>query len=160
MVLFYVYPLKFLLTVLSRLVSGRGQRLDDGAAVMVGLDFGAVFLVFSLLYAHAHRLRAQLDLDAWERLETANSLRECVAFAGVGFASAAVAAIGGVQSVRWAGLLYPCVHRRGRAKVTIICRRRRRASAWPLRASRHRPTLQHALPRQWTGTPPRQIPAS
>ena len=58
MVLFYVYPLKFLLTVLSRLVSGRGQRLDDGAAVMVGLDFGAVFLVFSLLYAHAHRLRA------------------------------------------------------------------------------------------------------
>ncbi|MEO7190251.1 MAG: TMEM175 family protein [Vicinamibacterales bacterium] len=122
-VLFYVYPLKFLITITSRVLTGEPLLIDlpdGGTAAMitnaqvpqlltlVGIGFGAVFLVFSLLYLHAHRLRDRLRLDAWEQLETWDSLRECVTFAAVGFASALVASRG-PAFINVAGLMYPVV---------------------------------------------------
>jgi len=86
-VLFYVYPLKFLWTllVLQILNGPRGviATLPDGRVepmihdyevwrlfIVYGLGAAAVFAVFVALYAHAYRLRDKLALDPNEALDT------------------------------------------------------------------------------------------
>ena len=86
-VLFYVYPLKFLWTllVLQILNGPRGviATLPDGRVepmihdyevwrlfIVYGLGAAAVFAVFVALYAHAYRLRDKLALDPHEALDT------------------------------------------------------------------------------------------
>jgi len=50
--------------------------------------------------------RSPLDLDAWELVKMGDSLRECIAFALIGFASAAMASRGD-RGVAVAGMMYP-----------------------------------------------------
>jgi hypothetical protein len=84
-VLFYVYPLKFMSTYLMNVLTGGrglahfpGGRVEhmlgpgDGYSIMVLYDAGmiAVFGVFILLYLHAWRHREILELNAHERFET------------------------------------------------------------------------------------------
>lgn len=79
-VLFYVYPLKFLFTFLTDLVLGthRGNDISailpwsraDDLLIVYSSGFLAIFVVFLLLYHHAHRQADRLELDAGERLET------------------------------------------------------------------------------------------
>ena len=96
-VLFYVYPLKFLFTLLVGGVSG-GRTLSphealetmilpaQNVALMLIYCAGyiAVFVIFGLLYQHAWRLRAALQLNEYETLRTAQSRELHFAFAGVG----------------------------------------------------------------------------
>lgn len=102
LVLFYVYPLKFLFTLLTSQLLGLGAevRLPDGRVeamidraqvrdlmVVYGLGFVAVFLVFALLYRHAYRRRAELELDGAEVLITRGSIEAHLLTAGVGLLS-------------------------------------------------------------------------
>lgn len=97
-VLFYVYPLKFLFTYLvNRFTGGHGEvRLPNGtleamlegdqmASLMLifGIGYLAVFVVFVLLYWHAYRKRAALDLNQLEVFDTRNSIQECALNCGV-----------------------------------------------------------------------------
>jgi uncharacterized membrane protein len=91
-VLFYVYPLKFLFTFLvSRFTGGHGEvRLPNGNVeamietpeqmttlmVIFGIGYLAVFGVFVLLYLHAYRKRFELELDQLEIFDTLSSIRE------------------------------------------------------------------------------------
>ncbi|HEX4960411.1 MAG TPA: TMEM175 family protein [Thermoanaerobaculia bacterium] len=104
-VLFYVYPLKFLFTVfvsqfihLGAAAEGQGARLDRGelASLMMvyGLGFVAVFTCLALLYAHAWALREELGLDAAERIEASMWFRHYLIFVAVGLLSIALAAAG------------------------------------------------------------------
>ena len=85
-VLFYVYPLKFLFTFLGWIFFGLGGPAARALAEDPGLSgrvmmtvygggFIAVFGIFFLLYLHAWRRREELELDAYERYETASSLQ-------------------------------------------------------------------------------------
>lgn len=74
-VLFYVYPLKFLFTlvinqVLLRLPSPEGSPTTPGQVrelfVVYGSGVIAVFAVLALLYAYALKRRGELDLDRIE----------------------------------------------------------------------------------------------
>ncbi|MFA6955422.1 MAG: TMEM175 family protein [Thermoanaerobaculia bacterium] len=73
-ILFYVYPLKFLFTELYRVFTGGGWAVafGDGRALMAvySAGFVAVFLMFALLYGHALRLRERLDLTPKELILT------------------------------------------------------------------------------------------
>ena len=78
-VLFYVYPLKFLFTFLvSKFTGGHGEiRLPNGNVesmldsesqmgslmLIFGIGYFAIFLVFVLLHLHAYRRREQLELN-------------------------------------------------------------------------------------------------
>src|ERR1700704_297221 len=91
-VLFYVYPLKFLFTLLVSLFTGGGGhvRLPGGAeGVMVesgapitslmiifGAGYIAVFGVFVLLYRHAYRRRTMLELNELEVFDTRKDIQE------------------------------------------------------------------------------------
>src|SRR5579864_3848872 len=81
-VLFYVYPLKFVFTSLFLELIGAfvPNSLTDGQASVVvriyAVGFASVFTLFLLMYAHAYRLRRALELSAVEVLETRNAVQE------------------------------------------------------------------------------------
>jgi uncharacterized membrane protein len=107
LVLFYVYPLKFVFTTLFSEIMGTesGSLGWHEASVLMriyAIGFTAVFLLFVLMYAHAYRLRRALGLSPVEVLETRFAMQENGVLALVGFASFLVA----LKSPGWAGWLY------------------------------------------------------
>jgi hypothetical protein len=79
MVLFAVYPLKFLFTIVGGLLlTGDGEaikqhmRIEDLPKVIGLYAFGifGIFLVFSRLYHHAYTQRGKLSLNALELFDT------------------------------------------------------------------------------------------
>ncbi|HXN48787.1 MAG TPA: hypothetical protein VN893_19210, partial [Bryobacteraceae bacterium] len=121
MVLFYVYPLKFLFTYLAgTLMGGSGMtHLADGRLVPIlaagdavpmmaiyDAGFIAVFTVFILLYGHAWRRRDALDLSAGERFDTVTQIGANACFAAVGGVSLLIVLIGGASFAGWAGFAY------------------------------------------------------
>src|SRR5258706_6564078 len=121
-VLFYVYPLKFLFTFLVNLFTGgHGQvRLPGGAEGMMvenmgqvstlmiifGAGYIAVFGVFALLYLHAYRRRATLDLNELEIFDTLQDIQESALNVGVASLSVTIAVLGGGRFSFLAGMTY------------------------------------------------------
>jgi uncharacterized membrane protein len=103
LVLFYVYPLKFVFTMLFNQLSGRGVAIGfHQASIMMCIyaaGFAAVCLLFALMYTHAYRLRRELELNALEELETRKELQANLILAGVGITSFALA----IPHPEWAG---------------------------------------------------------
>jgi Predicted integral membrane protein len=117
-VLFYVYPLKFVFSQLVNvLMGGHGEiRLPNGNAelmvepgqmptlmVIFGIGYVAVFAVFVLLHCHAYRKRLELELNQLERFDTRNSIQESALNCSIGLASIGLAVFGG----SYAGLAGP-----------------------------------------------------
>jgi uncharacterized membrane protein len=142
-VLFYVYPLKFLFTLLVDQLLGYGtvvnpstgtiEEIENGQLpllmVIYGAGFVAVQLVFVLLYLRAYVLRDTLGLDAHERSITREEILNFLLGMGVGLVSIAIAIVGGEEAVSLAGyaylLLFPLLAING----YLMGSRRRRDSA-------------------------------
>jgi uncharacterized membrane protein len=105
-ILFYLYPLKFLATLIvdSLLHADLSVRLPGGetvpmiehgqtATLMVvyGIGFFFVFLSLALLYARAYTKRVQLELNDGEVFDTISGLGEHLIEAGIGLAAVALA---------------------------------------------------------------------
>jgi uncharacterized membrane protein len=101
-VLFYVYPLKFLFTLSMGFMSGGFLATDRGIfqisvpqvttlEVIYGLGFTAVFTVFALLYRYAYRMRKELDLNEYELLRTRAAIVHCTGDAILGVCLAVAA---------------------------------------------------------------------
>ena len=88
-VLFYVYPLKFLCHVWLAPLTGMAMRITDaqgvtrlvmaygdtrGLMLIFGSGFTAVYLAFAALYRHAWRMREVLHLSAFEIAHTRTSV--------------------------------------------------------------------------------------
>ncbi len=112
-VLFYVYPLKFMATFLANNLLGMGGAaarvsLDESRLLLViyGLGFASVFAIFGLMYRHAGRQAAALGLDALQRREAATIARAHFLSMSVGLASVALTWVLPPTSVGLAGFLY------------------------------------------------------
>lgn len=121
-VLFYVYPLKFLFTFLvDRFTGGHGEvRLANGNVVSMienpeqmaslmtifNLGYLAVFGVFVLLFWHAYRNREALELNELERFDTRETIQESALNCGIAIVSLLVLVIGGVGRAGLAGMAY------------------------------------------------------
>lgn len=99
-VLFYVYPLKFVALGISASVfrvrpaaANPIASLDELAQIFMlyGLGFVAIFGLFALMYRHARGSSAQLDLSPDERQEASFLFRHYALFALVGVASVVLA---------------------------------------------------------------------
>jgi uncharacterized membrane protein len=107
-VLFYVYPLKFVFTLLMSPLTGSSGHGDVGwheSSVLMriyGAGFAAVFSLVTLMYAHAYKFRAALDLNPVEAMETLVEMRENAILAAVGIGSFLIA----FRSPGWAGWFY------------------------------------------------------
>ena len=118
-VLFYVYPLKFVFTFLISLITGhRGEQfLPDGSKIVMfensdqfatlmvifGLGYMAVFGLFILLYRHAYGQRAKLDLNELEIFDTRTDIRESAINVGIASVSVVLAL---ARSATLAGMTY------------------------------------------------------
>jgi uncharacterized membrane protein len=111
LVLFYVYPLKFVFTLLFSEVMGEAAPGNFGsheASVLMRVyaaGFAAVFLLFALMYAHAYKLRKELALNEVEVLETRSVVVENVILTLVGLASFLTA----LKYPEWAGWVYAAI---------------------------------------------------
>jgi hypothetical protein len=121
-VLFYVYPLKFLFTFLISLFTGGGGRVhlpggveslmvesgDQVSVLMIifGAGYIAVFGVFVLLYWHAYRSRRALDLNELEVFDTRKDIQESALNVGVGTLSVVIAVLGRGRYSFVAGMVY------------------------------------------------------
>ena len=121
-VLFYVYPLKFLFTFLvNRFTGGHGEvRLPNGnieemiqsndemgtLMLIFSLGYFAVFAVFVLLHVHAYRKREMLELNRVERFDTLSSIQESGINCAIALTSISMVLIGGARYAGWAGMIY------------------------------------------------------
>jgi len=85
LVLFYIYPLKFMFQVVTGQIRGSG---DAPTLFMVyGLGFAGIFLLYLLMYAHAWRKRDELELNALERHDTQTAMWMFSAYIVIGIVS-------------------------------------------------------------------------
>jgi uncharacterized membrane protein len=127
-VILYVYPLKFLLSLLVTIWTTTGDpmaRLADGKLVLMiswdqskwitfifGVGYAAVYALLALLYTHAYQLREELRLNSLETFETRERITRYLLLSGIGLAAAASSlALGGHGGslAGWIFLLIPVV---------------------------------------------------
>jgi uncharacterized membrane protein len=113
-VLFYVYPLKFLTAALMNRFFGIGSdtgphfsQRSDGAKLMFLYSGGVVliFFVFVLLYRHAWKKRAVLELTRKEQLSLKYGQRAHLISMSLGLTSLAIVGVNGDLS-GIAGMVY------------------------------------------------------
>jgi uncharacterized membrane protein len=118
-VLFYVYPLKFLFTMsVGALSGGRTVPLEQlGHMIksqhelfMLWMIYSAgviaVYGIFALLYHYAYQKRAQLELNEYEALSTRHSVIHFTGLASVGVIVIIAALVLPMQYVGYAGFLF------------------------------------------------------
>ena len=108
-VLFYVYPLKFVWTLMVNLIIGVDVRVRSPGGELVmpvawhqmgqmmlvfSVGYVAVFTVFSLLYLRAYAKRAELELNPLEVWDTRTELQENLLHVGIGLVSIGLASRG------------------------------------------------------------------
>ena len=103
-VLFYTYPLKYMFS----LVTGEIRGGFGGGTLMViyGVGFAGIFALFLAMYAHAWRLRDELELSELERYDTRTNMMMYASYIVIGALSATIGATLTGPAVRWAGLMY------------------------------------------------------
>jgi uncharacterized membrane protein len=111
LVVFYAYPLKFLMTMLWHLFLGHDMRprFELGSdsdwpfhanaqpaflMIFYGVGVVGVFTTLAAMHYRAYRLRDRMELDELERFLVRSSIRENLFMAGVGALSAALAWFG------------------------------------------------------------------
>lgn len=94
-VLFYVYPLKFVASFLLGGMEGAFGSREEVPLLMAiyGAGFVAVFLVFALLYGHAYRLRARMGLTLREAHIARANVANCLVMVGAGLLSVTLALV-------------------------------------------------------------------
>ncbi|MGB0035856.1 MAG: TMEM175 family protein [Candidatus Acidiferrales bacterium] len=123
-ILFYIYPLKFLFTLLFNIWMGIPPEvhLADGTVravieqsqlpslmIIYSAGYLAVSLVFTMLFWHANRLRIELDLNPLERLGTRWSIVNSLVGVAAGVSSILIATLGGIGHAGAAGWIYPVI---------------------------------------------------
>ncbi|HJW95558.1 MAG TPA: TMEM175 family protein [Thermoanaerobaculia bacterium] len=109
-ILFYVYPLKYVFTMFVNSLRGEVTGITQGDMPILftiyGLGLAAVFTVIGMMYRHAYTLRDELELNEVEVIDTRESILDNFSMAAFGIVSAIVA---NVVPLRWcavAGFMY------------------------------------------------------
>ena len=137
-VLFYVYPLKFLFTMLVGLVTG-GATMPHAHTVhdplsqhdvptlmaIYGLGYAAVFGIFAWMHLLAYRRRHQLELNELEIFKTRRSMLDHCSMAGFGLISTVLAESLPVRLSGLAGWVYMFIGPYHAAAGTILGKKER-----------------------------------
>jgi uncharacterized membrane protein len=119
-VLFYVYPLKFLMMVVLQLtiLGGKGSAANTPVIearqvpqlyLLYGLGFASVALVFFLMHGHALRRRGQLQLSDLELLLTRAERARNVGLMAIATLSIVLAYTLPLRLMAWPGIIYSVV---------------------------------------------------
>lgn len=108
LVLFYVYPLKFVFTlIMSQLTGGpmqQGMEWHEASVLMriYAAGFASVFLLLILMHLRAYKFRRELDLNPVELLLTRIAIQDNAILAATGLISFLIA----FRAPDWAGWFY------------------------------------------------------
>jgi len=113
-VLFYVYPLKFLFSLMfsdSIYGSGKSPFSIEGKQipllmVIYGVGYVLIFFIFTLLYRHALRNKAALELTVAETFDTRTKVYSQLVQISIGILSIVTALLLPPQLAGLAGLVY------------------------------------------------------
>lgn len=111
-VLFYVYPLKYLFGALAGEWNGtfssqfRSQGEVQELVLLYGVGFAAAFMLIASLHVNAWRLREKLELSGTERLITMASIVDSVGIASIGLLSCALGLLLPLNHAADAGFAY------------------------------------------------------
>jgi len=111
-VVFYVYPLKFLSTAMfAGLVDDPGaatMRIEDIPLLFAiyGCGFATIYALYATLYLYAYRRRSELSMSALEVVLTRNEILRNALVAGVGLASVGLAELLPPRRAGLAGYMY------------------------------------------------------
>jgi uncharacterized membrane protein len=124
-VLFYVYPLKFIFSGLFEL---RSYAAHDARVMfsIYGLGFTSIFFLYAMLYRHALKKRDELQLNAVELIDTRTHVFMFAANVGIGLLSVTLAWTLPDQLVGVAGFIYFLIGIMAGTIGTIMGNRRRR----------------------------------
>lgn len=135
-VLFYVYPLKFLF---SGMLGGvlRGERAEQFTAarqipelmVLYGVGFAAIYLLLAAMYWHAWRERGALKLNALEQLLTKGTLVDLALEGGVALLACVVALLLPPEKAGVSGYVYFLIAGTKTGVLTWVGRRTRQMGA-------------------------------
>jgi uncharacterized membrane protein len=106
-VLFYVYPLKFMMVQMVGSFLGEKSQLSWGQAprlfTIYGAGFSAIFLLLGAMYAQAWKKRDLLGLNEVEKIDTKERIWDNFCTASFGIVSMILANMG---LVAFAGMIY------------------------------------------------------
>ncbi len=121
-VLFYIYPLKFLTIILvnyALLKSLLGINIEvnigmdntqwNQLMIIYGIGFLSIFLVFVLFHLHVYRKRGELSLDKYEIFNLKATARSYGISVGIAFLSILMAASGKSAMIMLSGWIYMAV---------------------------------------------------
>lgn len=104
--LFYVYPMKFMFVLVAKQLTGAHIDMTENQAVKLftiyGVGFAAVNWLFAALFWHANRRREQLGLNAVEEIDTRENMWDNFWTGSFGILSIVLAH----TALRFAGLIY------------------------------------------------------
>lgn len=106
LVLFYVYPMKFIFELATGHLHNPGQGDPAKLYLIYALGFVGIFAVFLLLYAHAWRKRELLQLNAVEMHDTKTSMLMFGAYISIGLTSAVIALFATGRALSIAGWIF------------------------------------------------------
>ena len=133
-VLFYVYPLKFMFDSMFAQflpqpidpVVGMTLRQLGNASAIYGFGFFVLFVLFALLYRRAHARRAELALDSLDLFDLESETGHHLVSAGIGLLVMLFALAGPLQIIFLAPMIFGLM---GPAHVFYQMRRSRRRKA-------------------------------
>jgi hypothetical protein len=111
-VLFYVYPLKFLFTVVTYSLMGFGADFFDSARqvselmLLFAVAMTLIHLLMAGLYGNGYRQRHKLELTPLEQALTRGWIRQNLMFTGIGLLSGALAMLVPAQFAGYTGWTY------------------------------------------------------
>ena len=105
LVLYYVYPLKFIFSIVTGAIRPHGAIDGVTLFVIYGLGFAGIFALLLLLYGHAWYRRSELQLNDYEIHDTVTSMWMYSGYIGVGILSALIAVLF-PSWLAWAGWSY------------------------------------------------------
>ncbi len=140
-VLFYIYPLKFLFIFLANIPMGLlgWSNLEDSLKmirpeqtptlmIIYSAGYLLVFFVMFLLYLHAYNKRNFLELNASETIVTKSEMQSSALNMGIALLSILIVLIGGVAYSAWAGWIYCLVGPALAINGTVMGKKAKRAA--------------------------------
>jgi uncharacterized membrane protein len=110
-VLFYVYPLKFVWTVVFSQIQGRDitgavlkVRQVPTLFIVYGIGVASVFAILAAMYGHAYRKRDEIELTKIETVDTLVDIYRNLALSGIALISVATALVAARVAPRLGGL--------------------------------------------------------
>jgi uncharacterized membrane protein len=110
-ILFYIYPLKFLFTLVVYQILGKTAGMIESSQssslmIIYSVGYLSIFLIFVILYIHAYMKREYLELNRYEIFYTKYQIQVFISHVLVSFSSIIISIIGGSNLIAAAGFVY------------------------------------------------------